>query len=270
MSAEKCRIITLLMLESIAPYFILLIILSILAEAWYSVKSRKNLYEKRDTLTSIGFGVLGVVSRIAFKGLNLLFWIYLYNLSPFKISTSALSLAFLFLFNEFVYYWFHRLSHEIPILWATHVNHHSSLKMNFAVAARTPFLNAIYHILFWIPLPLIGFNPVDILIVETISFFFAFVQHTTVIPKLGIFELFLNTPSHHRVHHSVNPIYIDKNYGNTLIIFDRLFGTFEAESEQPVYGLSKNPIDRSFLNMIFHEWRAVLKIEKNSDSISSE
>lgn len=247
------------MLEKIAPFFVALIILSILIEAWYSSKNNKNLYELRDTWTSFSLGVIGVITRLAFKGINLVFWIYLFNISPLKIETTTFSLLILFLLNEFIYYWFHRLSHEIPLLWATHVNHHSSLKMNFSVATRTPFLNAIYHIIFWIPLPLLGFNPIDILFVETISFFFAYIQHTTIIPKLGIIELILNTPSHHRVHHASNPNYINKNYGNTLIIFDKLFGTFVRESETPIYGLIKNPTDRSLFNMIFHEWRNILK-----------
>ncbi|MCR9173339.1 MAG: sterol desaturase family protein [bacterium] len=247
------------MLEYIAPFFIAFIVLCIFGEAVYSRKRGLDLYDNRDTATSVLLGVLGVATRIATKGINLLLWFLIAELSPFHIETSILSIALLFFLNEFVYYWFHRWSHELPFLWATHINHHSSLKMNFAVAARTPFLNAIYHVLFWIPLPLMGFSAVDILFVETISFFFAFVQHTTLIPKLGPLEWILNTPSHHRVHHSVNPEYINKNYGNVLIIFDRMFNTFEEEKSRPVYGINKNPINRSFVNMIFHGWRDLLR-----------
>lgn len=123
------------------------------------------------------------------------------------------------------------------------------------MAARTPFLNAIYHAIFWIPLPLLGFNPVDILAVETISFLFAFMQHTTIVPKLGFLEYSMNTPSHHRVHHASNPKYVNKNYENTLIVFDRIFGTFveEDEGEKPVYVLVNNPKNRGLINIIFHE-----------------
>ncbi len=246
------------MLEKITPYFICVIILCIIGEAWYSIKNKKDLYDKQDSFTSIVLGILGVLTRIGLKGINLAIWFAIYAIAPFKIETSGLSLIILFLLNEFVYYWFHRWSHEVPFLWATHVNHHSSMKMNFSVAARTPFLNAIYHILFWLPLPLFGFHPIDILLVETISFFFAFVQHTTIIPKLGMLEWVLNTPSHHRVHHASNEQYINKNYGNVLIIYDRLFGTFTAEEEEPVYGLIHNPEDRSTLNMIFHGWKELI------------
>ena len=249
------------MIENIAPYFIAFILFCIFVEIIISVRRDKNLYEFKDTWTSLGFGIIGVVSRLLLKGSNLAIWYFLYNLTPFKIESTPLSFFILFILNEFTYYWFHRLSHEIPILWATHVNHHSSLKMNFSVATRTPFLNVIYHVLFWLPLPLIGFNPIDILFIETLSFFTAFIQHTTLIPKLGLFEYVFNTPSHHRVHHASNPQYLNKNFGNTLIIFDRLFGTFEEEIEEPVYGLIENPKNRSFLNMIFHEWKKILKIE---------
>ena len=254
------------MLEKIAPFFIGFILLCIIAESLYSKRRKLNLYERRDTWTNIFFGVLGVLTRISLKGLNIFFWVFIASISPFQIESSLVSLSVLFLLNEFVYYWFHRWSHEIPLLWATHINHHSSLKMNFSVAARTPFLNAIYHILFWTPLPFLGFSPVDILFVETVSFFFAFFQHTTIIPKLGVLEWFLNTPSHHRVHHSMNPEYLDKNFGNVLIIFDRLFGTFIEEGSKPTYGITKNPRDRRLFNMIFHGWRDLIKKKKSLTS----
>ena len=242
------------MLTQLAPYFIALVIISIIAEAIYSSVKQLNLYDRKDTWTSIGFGVLGVLSRLFLKGTNLAIWIAIYKWTPLRIETNGWTILLLFLLNEFIFYWFHRLSHELPFLWVTHVNHHSSNKMNFSVAARTPFMNSIHHIVFWMPLPLLGFDPVLILLVETLSFFSAFIQHTTLIPKLGFLEWFLNTPSHHRVHHASNPKYINKNYGNTLIIFDRLFGTFEEESEEAVYGVTKNPVNRSFINMIFHAW----------------
>ena len=245
--------------EKIFPWFAAAIILSIIGEAWYSHRRKLGLYEVRDTWTSIGFGVMGVLTRLGTRGIGLALWVLLYDLTPLRIKTSVLSIVFLFLMNELVYYWFHRISHEYRFFWATHVNHHSSLKLNFSTATRTPFLNAVYHILFWLPMPLMGFSPADILAVETISFFFAYYQHTTVIPRLGFLEYFLNTPSHHRVHHASNPQYINKNYGNVLIIFDRLFGTFIPETEKPVYGLTNNVIDRRFINLIFHEWMAMVR-----------
>ncbi len=242
------------MLTQLAPYFISLVILCIVAEAIYSSKKQLDLYDRKDTWTSIGFGILGVVSRIFMKSTNIAIWLAVYHWTPLKIETNIWTLLLLYFSNEFIFYWFHRWSHEFSFLWATHVNHHSSNKMNFSVAARTPFMNAIHHVVFWLPLPLLGFDPLMILLVETISFLAAFIQHTTLIPKLGVIEWVFNTPSHHRVHHASNPNYINKNYGNTLIIFDRLFGTFKEETEEAVYGITINPIDRGFWNMIFHGW----------------
>lgn len=213
-------------------------------------------------MVSISLGIFGVISRIVLKGITLSFWFVLFQLSPFQIETSVMSLFILYLLNEFIYYWFHRWSHENKWLWATHVNHHSSTKMNLTVATRTPFMNVIYHSVFWLPLPLMGFHPIDVLAVETIGFFFAYLQHTTLIPKLGFLEWFLNTPSHHRVHHAANKEYLNKNYGNTLILFDRIFGTFKNEETPPVYGLEKNPINRSLQNIIFHEWKELLQKPK--------
>ena len=246
------------MLEKISTYLLFVILLTIMGEAFYSFKEGKRLYEFKDTMTNFIWALGGYFTRLFLKGALFFVWIFLSHYAVFKIPTTVFSVIVLFFLNEFVYYWFHRWSHTIPFFWATHVNHHSSFKLNFSVAARTPFLGAIYHFLFWIPLPLLGFDPILVLSVQTYCFLFNFLQHTTIIPKLGVLEEFLNTPSHHRVHHGANLLYIDKNYGNTLIIFDRIFGTFEREVEEPIYGLAKNPIDRSFFNLIFHGWKELL------------
>lgn len=247
------------MLEIVGFLFLTVVIFTISAELWYSKKKNLKLYEKNDTITNLILGIMGIIARFKIKGITLFFWVVLYNFSFYKIETSVWSIMTLFVLNEFIYYWFHRFSHTIPFLWATHVNHHSSLFMNLSVGARTPFLNAIYHVIFWSPLPLLGFNPVDILAVETISFIAVYFQHTTVIKKMGVLEKFFNTPSNHRVHHACNENYIDKNFGNTLIVFDKLFGTYAGENEKPVFGITKNPINRSFYNMIFHGWIELFK-----------
>lgn len=252
------------MLEKSSAILLTLIIFSMLVEAIYSANKEMKLYERRDTWTSITFGIIGIIVKIVLKGINLAFWFQLYKISPFRIESSFISFGLLFILNEFIYYWFHRICHEIPFFWATHVNHHSSTKMNLSVAARMPFLNGVYHMIFWLPLPLAGFHPIDVMAVITISFLISFFNHTAVIKRLGVFELFLNTPSHHRVHHGANPKYINKNYGNLLIIFDRLFKTFEKETEVPIYGLTKNPVDRKMPNMIFHGWKDLLSNKMNN------
>ena len=250
-------------MERIFLFFLALFILAITAEAIYSHRKQKGWYDRKDSFISIGLGIFGVITRLALKGISLAFWMLLYHWSPLEIPQLWYTWIILFLANEFIYYWFHRWSHEKRFLWATHVNHHNSNQMNFTVATRTPFLNAIYHTLFWAPLPLVGFHPVMIFAVEQISFFFAFFQHTQWIGRLPYIDWVLNTPSHHRVHHGRNPQYINKNYGNVLIIWDRIFGTFTPEREAPVYGVEANFDRHSLREVIFHEWGAIWKDFRN-------
>lgn len=243
-------------------YIFLAIYLSaITIEAVYSYYTKKELYNVKDTLVNIFLGVSGVITRVLTKGAWLALWIYLYQFSLIKITESIWSWLLLFLLNEFVYYWFHRFSHENKFLWAVHVNHHSSEKLNFTTAARVPFFNLILHNLFWIPLLFAGFNPMMIFVVENINFLFAFIQHTQVIKKIPYLDFIFNTPSHHRVHHSANREYLYKNYGSTLIIFDRIFGTFKEEKDDIVikYGISKQINTYNPFKVIFHEWINIFK-----------
>ncbi|KPQ02868.1 sterol desaturase family protein [Marinobacter sp. HL-58] len=163
-----------------------------------------------------------------------------------------------FLGVDFCFYWMHRSSHRIRWFWAAHVVHHSSERMNFSTAMRqnaTNIFNGMW--VFYLPLALIGFNPVWIGIAYALSLVYQFFIHTTLIGKLprwveGVF----NTPSHHRVHHGRNPGYIDRNYGGTLIIWDRLFSTFVAEDEQapPEYGITRPVHSRNLLVLWTHEY----------------
>lgn len=231
-------------------------------------KRKWLLHNKQDSLTSLFFGVLGVVSRILVKGTVIItyWWVYEYRIVDFGPDVNQLWWVWTLCFfaNDFIYYWFHRWSHTVRFLWCTHVNHHSSEYMNFFTAARTPFLNWVHHWIFWLPLPLLGFPPEMILIIESIGFLFAFIQHTQIIPKLGPIEWVVNTPSHHRVHHGSNPQYIDKNYGNTLIIFDRIFGTFEPEEEEVKYGITKNIKTYNLVKVALHEWDAMFRDVRNA------
>ncbi|WP_421911454.1 sterol desaturase family protein [Marinobacter sp.] len=163
-----------------------------------------------------------------------------------------------FLGVDFCFYWMHRSSHRIRWFWAAHVVHHSSERMNFSTAMRqnaTNIFNGMW--LFYVPLALIGFNPVWIGVAYALSLVYQFFIHTTLVGKLpGWVETVLNTPSHHRVHHGRNPGYIDRNYGGTLIVWDRLFGTFVAEDEQapPEYGITRPVHSRNLLVLWTHEY----------------
>lgn len=249
-------------------FFISIYPVAVIIESLYSYYHNKGYYDVKDTLINFALGGIAIIFRILTKGMWLALWMYLYQFAPFKIAQNVWSWILLFFCNEFLYYWFHRWSHENGVLWAIHVNHHSSEKMNFTNAARVPFLNFILHNTFWIPLLFIGFNPLMIFTVETAGFLFAFIQHTQVIKRIPVFELIFNSPSHHRVHHASNPEYINKNYGSVLIIFDRMFGTFKEEDDGITikFGLSKNIYSYNLLKVIFHEWRNIFKSSEKRGS----
>ena len=250
---------------TIAAYISLGIYLgAITTEAIFSYYKDKGFYDVRDTLVNLTLGGIAILLRILTKGLWLSLWVFLYQFAPLRITESVWSWIFLFFFNEFIYYWFHRLSHENRLLWAIHVNHHSSEKMNLSNAARVPFLNIVLHNIFWIPLLFVGFSPIMIFTVETVGFLFAIIQHTQMIRRLPYFDLIFNSPSHHRVHHASNPEYINKNYGGVLIIFDRIFGTFRDEDPRihTKFGLSKNIHTYNLVKVIFHEWLGIIKYRR--------
>jgi len=144
-----------------------------------------------------------------------------------------------FLLVDLAYYWSHRLSHEVNILWAGHVVHHSSEEYNLTVALRQSSLHGLFTWVFYLPLAVLGMPWEMFVVCYGLNLVYQFWIHTREVGRLGILEWVLNTPSHHRVHHGVNPKYQDRNYGGVFIIFDRLFGTFVEEEEEPVYGITK-------------------------------
>lgn len=175
---------------------------------------------------------------------------------PMNIGTFLL----LLLGIDFIFYWVHRWGHHINIMWAAHSPHHSSEEMNFFVALRASVTQRLFSFLFFWPLTLIGFRPVDIYAVTGIHLFIAFLHHTELIPKLWRWiELVFTTPSHHRVHHGINFRYLDKNFGEFLIIWDRLFGTFAEEKEKVVYGMYNPPRTWNPITINFHYYIALWK-----------
>lgn len=176
----------------------------------------------------------------------------------------------LFLGVDFCYYWFHRLSHEINFLWAAHVVHHQSEDYNLSVALRQSWFQQFFSWLFYIPLAWVGFHPVHLLTVAAFNTLYQFWIHTELIGRLGPLEWLLNTPSHHRVHHGSNPEYIDRNHGGTLIIWDRLFGTFEPETTPVVFGIT-SPL-RSFNSFTanFQYWQHLLHLSRSARNLKDK
>jgi sterol desaturase/sphingolipid hydroxylase (fatty acid hydroxylase superfamily) len=203
----------------------------------------------------LGFLAIEVVLKLLpFAGLA---WLYQFRL--FDIPVVWWSWILLLFAEDFCYYWFHRLHHEVRTLWAAHVNHHSSTHYNLTTALRQSWTTPFTGFLFWAPLPLLGFPIEMILIQKSISLLYQYWLHTELIGKLGWFGTIFNTPSHHRVHHGRNPIYLDRNHAGIFIIWDKMFGTFEPESEPVDYGLTKNIHTYNPVRIAFHEWVSMLR-----------
>ena len=225
----------------------------ILLEYYVSVKKNKSVFRFDETVSNLNVGIAERVCDLFTTGLFFYFFDYLHqNFSFFDLKATPLNWLLLFLFTDLLYYWYHRYGHRVNILWAAHVVHHQSEDYNYSVAVRVTTFQAIFRGLFWSFLPIIGFPAEMITLILIFHGVYPFFSHTQLIGKLGWLEYILVTPSHHRVHHSSNPQYLDKNYGDVLIIWDKLFGTFKEENEKPVYGLTKPLNSHSFLWQHFH------------------
>jgi sterol desaturase/sphingolipid hydroxylase (fatty acid hydroxylase superfamily) len=201
-------------------------------------------YRRSDTLCSLGLLAGNILVNASLKAFSLGFYLYLYQFRLFDLSNiMPLWLVWFssFVMIDLVFYWYHRMSHRVRFLWAVHMNHHCSEEMNFVVAFRQAWLGPVTKIPFFAALPLLGLDPTITLVAGVVATLWGVVGHTRVIGKLWWpVEWLLNTPSHHRVHHGSNPEYIDKNYGNLFIVWDRIFGTFAPEDTPVVYGLLTN------------------------------
>lgn len=234
------------------PGFLALVVLEAVAAA----RMRQDLYEVKDTAASLTMGVGNVLVNLVAKGIAFNAYAFLFRFAPVKLGFVWWVWILGFFADEISYYWFHRASHECRLFWASHVVHHSSQRYNLGTALRQTWTGSLMTFIFWLWMPLVGFQPVMILTLQSISLLYQFWIHTEIVRSLGPLEGILNSPSHHRVHHASNPRYIDRNHGGTLIVWDRLFGTFEPEdlSDRPVYGLTTNIHTYNPVRIAFHEW----------------
>jgi len=197
-------------------------------------------YATKDTLASLSLGLGNLVIN-AFTKVGVLFlYMFAYEHRVFEFGNEPLAWVLLLFAEDFCYYWFHRTHHQIRFLWASHESHHSSTYFNLGTALRQPWATPFTGPWFWMPLGLLGFPPWMVLTAQAWSLLYQFWIHTESIGKLGPLEWFMNTPSHHRVHHGANTEYLDRNHAGVFIIWDRLFGTFEPERAKVVYGLTSN------------------------------
>ena len=247
-------------------------LLSIAFEFWLVRERSPRVYERRDTWTSLALGTGAVLVGLPFRFLFLWVLTQLYAVRLFTIEPTLLGYLGLLFAEDLCYYWSHRTNHEVRLFWAAHVNHHSSQHYHLATALRQSWTQPYLMWIFWLPLPLLGFSPVMILQQQAISLIYQFFIHTQLVGKLGPLEWILNTPSHHRVHHAVNLRYLDKNHAGIFIIWDRLFGSFEAERDDdaPVYGITKNLDSFALFHVAFHEWVAIARDVRRAPGLANK
>ncbi|MBE7448787.1 MAG: sterol desaturase family protein [Kofleriaceae bacterium] len=214
-------------------------------------------YARADTLASLAMGVGNVLIAAVTKVGAVALMVWLYEHRVVTLPVAWWTFVLLFLAEDLCYYAFHRASHEIRFFWAAHVNHHSSQHYNLSTALRQSWTTPFTGPWFWMILPLLGFAPWMVLLQQAISLLYQYWIHTEAIGRLGWLEYVFNTPSHHRVHHGANPQYLDRNHAGILIVWDRLFGTFEPERAPVRYGLTTNLTSHNPLHIAFHEWRAI-------------
>jgi sterol desaturase/sphingolipid hydroxylase (fatty acid hydroxylase superfamily) len=250
-----------------APIVLAMIFAELLVSNWQN----KKYYNQEDTLCTIGLLVGNIIVAFSIKGLILAFHFYLYQFKILELASILRLWAMwllTFIMIDLVFYVYHRMSHRVRLLWAIHLSHHSSKEMNFAVSFRQAWFGPISKIPFFMALPLLGFDPTIIAVTGVISTLWGIVGHTQIIGKLGPLEWIFNTPSHHRVHHGSNKQYIDKNYGNLLIIWDRMFGTFESEEEPVKFGLVNNVNTFNPTKITFMAWMSMIEDIKSKTNFS--
>jgi sterol desaturase/sphingolipid hydroxylase (fatty acid hydroxylase superfamily) len=238
----------LLMIET--PVYALLII----GEILFSHFANRKVYEVKDTMINFMCTGLNLGLDVVMRGVTLGVLIFFYQFAPTRIENVYLYWFLLFLGQDFLYYLLHVTDHYTRLFWAVHVTHHSSEKFNFTVAIRSSVFQPLYRFIYYIPLALVGFEPLDIVFMYALCQTYGFFVHTETVDKLGFLEWFMVTPSHHRVHHASNTLYLDKNMGMVLIIWDRLFGTFQEETEKPIYGTTTKLAAQTPKEVIFREW----------------
>jgi alkylglycerol monooxygenase len=224
-----------LIVLAIPVYFSLILLELLIARV-----QEKDYYRLSDTINDFSCGLIQQLVEVFLKTLLFAGYVVLYErwrLLEVPMGSAAAWVACL-LGVDFLYYWFHRKSHEVNAFWAAHVVHHQSEDYNLAVALRQGSFQGAFSWVFYLPLAVIGFPPLMFLTVSSIDTLYQFWIHTRAIGRLGPLEWVLNTPSHHRVHHGRNPKYIDRNHAAMFIVWDRMFGTFKAEEEEPVYGIT--------------------------------
>jgi alkylglycerol monooxygenase len=231
------------------PFFAIFMLL----EYYISIRKNKKVHHFNESVANLNVGIAERIADLLTTGTFFFIFSWLNaNFSIFSIESTATTWVLLFFATDLLWYWYHRFGHTVNLFWASHIVHHQSDDFNYTAAARITVFQAVARGLFWCALPIIGFNAHMITVLLLIHGTYPFFTHTQLVGKLGWLEYIIVTPSHHRVHHSSNPEYLDKNYGDMLIIWDKIFGTFIEETTEPKFGLTKSLGSYSFLWQHFH------------------
>lgn len=246
-----------------APVMIALVLL----EWALTLYKKRDYYDGKDVFAATTIGLVNVAISAAIKVATFGAMLFVLEMVPWKIPPTWWSYILCIFALDFSRYWAHRIAHENRFWWATHVTHHNGPKYNWSVSFRLGWTQHI-KIIFFLPVALIGFHPVVLFICHQIEVLYQFWIHTEYIRKLPKpIEYFFTTPSHHRVHHAKNEKYLDKNYGSTFIIWDRIFGTFQPEEEQADYGITKPFKSYNPVTLCFHEWTDLVRDMRKSGSL---
>ena len=257
----------------IYSYGVPIILGLILAEVIYSSSKNLGYYSLKDSLAGYGLLAGNIIINFLTKGSVLFFYIYLYQFKLVAINdllSPVFAWVLTFITIDFIFYWYHRCSHRVRFLWAVHMNHHSSEEMNFSVSLRQAWFGPLTKIPFFMFMPLLGFDPIITSAAGIILTLWGVLGHTQWINRLGPLEYIFVTPSAHRVHHGSNEEYLDKNYGNFLIIWDRLCGTFADEKSKVVYGIVDNVKTFNPLKITFQFWITMYQDYKNAKSLKDK
>lgn len=250
-------------LEYIALFFFFLIVLE---TAWDIYTKRRTKY--KETIANFLIAIVSAILERSLYGAVFVICLTLTeSLIPYKIPLVWWSWALALLAADFTYYWMHRFEHEIRILWANHIVHHSSPEYNLTTSLRLAWVDSLIEWIFLVPMIVIGFDVVQTIIAFLFVVVYQTWVHTEKIGKLSLLDNFLNTPSVHRVHHGSNRKYLDKNYGGILMIWDHLFGTFQAEEEKVRYGITEPLNSSNPLAINFKEYWLIVKDVRSSNNL---
>ncbi len=246
-----------------SPVYAIIIFSEIIASHFF----QKGWYSLKGTFENLWIMTAALVLDIFMRIVALVVMDYFFDFHFIQIENVIFYWIALVLIEDFVFWFLHYVDHYVRFFWAVHITHHNSEEYNLTVGLRSSVLEPLYRFLYFIPIVLLGFQPIDVLVVFSLTQWYGILVHTQAVPKLGPIEWIFVTPSHHRVHHGSNVQYLDKNMGMFLIIWDRIFGTFQKEGETVKYGITQNIQTHHPSKVIFHEFANILTDVKKTPGL---